>query len=259
MRSIPCLFLLACAAACAAPSAGAAPSTRPGLARGLVSDALETDNAAAPDTAVEYKRGDPGHGEPTARARAVEARDAAAPRERMLVQRGEVRVEVARADEAARAFVAEVEAWGGYLQSQTGTALVVRIPVEHFDAAFAAARAAGRVLFEQREAQDVTEEFVDLGIRLDNAKRARDRLLEVLKLADKVEDILKVEAELHRLTEEIERMEGRMKFLRDQVAMATLRVDFRAVAEPTPGPKPRTVSRFQWINRVGASAVLEAF
>lgn len=185
---------------------------------------------------------------------------AAATPQRLLVQRGQIRIEVARPEDAMRDYVAKVQQWGGYLQKQVGTTLTIRLPAAKFDDAFALARATGRVLGESREADDVTEEFVDLGIRIDNAKKSRDRLVEILQKADKVEDILKVEAELRRLTEEIERMEGRRKFLADQVAMATLSVGFQAVAEAPPPPKrARQQSRFEWVNRIGADAMLEDF
>ncbi len=136
----------------------------------------------------------------------------------------------------------------------------MRVPAQRFEEALAALRAAGRVLDESRHANDVTEEFLDLGIRLDTARKARERLLEVLAKAEKVEDILKVEAELRRLTEEIERMEGRRKYLADQVAMATLSATFQAIAQaPPPPPRPKQRSRFPWINRVGADAMMGGF
>ncbi|MFT4514903.1 MAG: hypothetical protein ACI89X_000164 [Planctomycetota bacterium] len=178
---------------------------------------------------------------------------------RMLIYSGQVRVEVARAEDAAKAFLAKVDAWGGFLQQQAGTTVTVRIPAKHFDEAFGAVRDAGRVLSESRKARDVTEEFVDLGIRVDNARRSRERLLEVLKLAKEVEDILRVEKELRRLTEEIERMEGRLKFLRDQVSLSTLQAQFQSVAEAPKVMHRRQQSRFGWINRVGASGVMEGF
>lgn len=179
--------------------------------------------------------------------------------DRMLIYSGQVLVEVARAEDAAKDFLAKIEAWGGFLQQQSGTDLTVRLPAKHFDSAFAAAREAGRVLSEARRANDVTEEFVDLGIRVDNARRSRDRLIEILKLATEVEDILRVEKELRRLTEEIERMEGRLKFLRDQVSMATLRVQFQSIATAPPVRHQRQRSRFGWINRIGSSNVMEGF
>lgn len=187
---------------------------------------------------------------------APESQPAAEP---MLIYRGQVRVEVGRPDEVMANFRAQVTAWGGHLQRQADRTLVVRVPSSRFEEAFQWVRAAGRVLAEARQAEDVTEEFVDLGIRLDTARKARDRLLEVLKRAEKVEDVLKVEAELRRLTDEIERMEGRRKLLADQVAMSTLEATFQAVTEAPVAKRVRTPNRFGWINRIGAERVMEDF
>jgi len=199
-------------------------------------------------------------GEQADRAAVPQAKpQSTAPAERLLVYRGQIQVEVARPDDAIAQLLAQVKLWGGYLQHQQGTVVTVRLPAAHFDEAFVLLRAAGRVLGETRQADDVTEEFVDLGIRLDNARKARDRLLEVLGKADKVEDILKVEVELRRLTEEIERMEGRNKFLADQVAMASLQAGFSTAAEAPLAKRSRRPSRFGWINEIGAEWVMGNF
>jgi len=182
-----------------------------------------------------------------------------AARERMLIQTGQVRVEVPHPDELMASFRAQVVAWGGHLQSQADTTLTVRVPASRFDEAFEWVKRSGRVLSESRQAQDVTEEFLDLGIRIENARRSRERLLEILQKADKVEDILKVEAQLRRLTEEIERMEGRKKFLADQVTLATLQATFQPITEAPPAKRRRQPSRFDWINRIGAERVMEDF
>ena len=184
---------------------------------------------------------------------------ATAPAERMLVYRGSVALEVARVGEAATKFLQQVKEWQGYLTTQQGNVFTVRLPASRFEEAFAAVRTWGRVLAEERNASDVTEEFLDLGIRLDNARRSRDRLLALLEKADKVEDILRIEEQLRRLTEEIERMEGRRKFLADQVAMATLSVEFHAITESGPQRRRRTMSRFDWVNQVGVENVLRNF
>jgi hypothetical protein len=198
-------------------------------------------------------------GAPALQPEANEA-EAAPAAERMLVYRGAMRVEVARPEDAGRDFLDTVKAWGGYLQSQNAATVTVRVPAAKFEDALAAVRGMGRVLDESRQANDVTEEYLDLGIRLDTARKARERLLEVLQKAEKVEDILKVEAELRRLTEEIERMEGRRKFLADQVALATLSATFQAIAQaPPPPPRPKQRSRFPWIQRVGAESMMGGF
>ncbi len=189
----------------------------------------------------------------------VASPESAATAEPMLIYRGQVRVEVGKPDEVMATFRAQVAAWGGHLQRQADHTLVVRVPSSRFEEAFQWVRAAGRVLAEARQAEDVTEEFVDLGIRLDTARKARERLLDVLKNAEKVEDILKVEAELRRLTDEIERMEGRRKLLADQVAMSTLEATFQPVTEVPVAKRVRTPNRFEWINRIGAERVMEDF
>lgn len=241
-------------AACA--EYGGRPGMQPG--RGSASDEATLDDTTNGFAASAVRS------ELAARTKGADARDgdtqAPATRERMLIQRGDLRVEVARPEDTAREWLAKVKEWGGFLQAQTKNVLTVRLPAARFDEAFAATRALGRVLEESRQANDVTEEFLDLGIRLDTAKKARERLLEVLKRAEKVEEVLKVEAELRRLTEEIERMEGRQKFLTDQVALATLSLSLQATtAPPPPKPKGRQWSRFGWINRVGAESMTEAF
>lgn len=179
--------------------------------------------------------------------------------ERMLVYSGQVRVEVAKPQDLMANFREQVTKWGGHLQRQDDWTLVVRVPASKFEEAFQWVRGSGRVLSESRQTGDVTEEFIDLGIRLDNAKKSRDRLLEVLQRAEKVEDILKVEAELRRLTEEIERMEGRRKFLSDQVALSTIEATFQPLTEVPVSKRVRRPSRFPWINAVGAEQMMEGF
>lgn len=238
--------------------AQAAPSERADLgdqgAAAWTRTAKSTTKGSGPTTGRLDEFGvDDGEGDPSSGAAAPAV-------ERLLIQRGEMRLEVVRPEDSAREFLAKIKAVGGYLQQQSGDTLTVRLPAAAFDEAFVQLRGMGRVLGEQREAEDVTEEFTDLAIRIDNARKARERLLEILKKAEKVEDILKVEAEVRRLTDEIERMEGRKKLLADQVAMSTLRVTFVAKVEPAPPPPPkrsRQLSPFDWINETGPETLLE--
>lgn len=172
-----------------------------------------------------------------------------------MAYRGEMTVAVPRPDDAVTRFEAQVKQWGGYVVRRQDAAVTCRIPAAGFEAALQALRAYGRVLAERLEAQDVTEEHRDLGIRLDNARRARDRLLVLLEKATVVDDLLKIEKELRRLTEEIETMEAQLQALEDRVAMATLVASFRAA----PASASSARSRFAWINDVGVEQVLHGF
>ena len=117
----------------------------------------------------------------------------------------------------------------------------------------------GKVLRESLQAQDVTKKHLDLSIRLENAERARQRLLKLIEKATKVEDILKIEEHLTRLTETIERIKGELKYLNEQVSFSLVQVDFRSVAPPAKSKGKRARSRFDWINQVGIEQVLRRF
>lgn len=177
--------------------------------------------------------------------------------QRQMVYRGELSLEVPRPEDAVQAVVQRLQEWGGYLQQQAGPSLTIRVPAGRFDAVFASIRSMGRLLAEVRSADDVTEEYLDLGLRIENAKRSLERLRELLQRTDKVEDLLRVEQEMRRLSEEVERLEGRRRFLASQVAMATLKVSFRAASAPPDQLRYRQPSRFPWLNAIGPEQLLE--
>ena len=187
------------------------------------------------------------------------AEPAPAPTDRLMVFHGALAVEVARTDEAIAQFSTLVREVGGYVSQRTDATLTARIPAARFEPTLAHVRTFGRVLSESVRADDVTKQHTDLALRIDNARRARERLTELLGKASKIEDLLTIEKELRRLTEEIERMEGELKFLNDQVALATVKVEFRAIATPQGKPRTRAPSRFSWINRLGVEHVRRDF
>ena len=135
----------------------------------------------------------------------------------------------------------------------------MRVPAARFNEAMAELRGYGRVLNEVMQANDVTREHLDLSIRLENAQKSRERLLALLQKAEKVEDMLKIEEQLHRLTEEIERMTGQLRFLNDQVALSTVTVDFKGVAGPEAVSRRRTPSMFPWVNQIGVEPLRRGF
>lgn len=116
---------------------------------------------------------------------------------------------------------------GGFLARRDDTAITIRVPAERFEEALRRVQSLGDVLHRNVSVQDVTEEFRDSEVQLKNARAIRDRLQELLAKATKVEDSLLIERELGRVTRDIERLEGRLKFLRDRIAFSTLTVVFQ--------------------------------
>ena len=129
-----------------------------------------------------------------------------------------------------RAVVAVAEEAGGFvLSGQTrgdeAGALVLRIPAERFDAAFVAIRALGDPVASNLKGEDVTAEYVDLRARLRIEQAQRTFLLGLLGEADTIPESLTVSRQLDDVQLEIERLQGQLRFLEDQVDESTLKVD----------------------------------
>jgi Domain of unknown function (DUF4349) len=115
---------------------------------------------------------------------------------------------------------------GGFLAKRDDHSIVIRVPAHAFDEAVRRVEGVGDMLHRNVAAEDVTEEFRDLEVRLKSARAVQGRLMDLLSKAAKVDESIAIEKELDRVSGEIERIEGRMKFLRDRAAFSTITVRF---------------------------------
>ncbi|MCC6905586.1 MAG: DUF4349 domain-containing protein [Anaerolineae bacterium] len=126
------------------------------------------------------------------------------------------------------AFVVSSSEYGGGADSQPSISISIRVPAERFDATMdGIAGMAVEVISRTESGQDVTEEYVDLGARLESLEAARDRLLEIMASAQNTEDLLAAEAQLTAREEEIESIKGRMKFLSESAALSSISVSLQ--------------------------------
>jgi hypothetical protein len=128
-------------------------------------------------------------------------------------------------------------------------ALTLRVPAKRFDDTMLALRALsgqldGEVEFQDITGQDVTAEFIDLQARLDILKGRRELLLDIQADATSTSEILRLAALIDDVTLEIENIQGRLNFLKDQVAEATIKVEVRErdVQREDPGSDPENPS-----------------
>ena len=159
----------------------------------------------------------------------------------MLVRTGQASLQVdsleigiGRLRDVARrtnAIVANTSMEGGRDQTRAAT-LELRVPSAKFDEAVNGLSPIGKVESVSVTVQDVGEEYVDVAARVANARRLEQRLVELLAhRTGKLADVLSVERELARVREQIERYEGRMRYLRTRASVSTLSV---AIHEPYP-------------------------
>jgi hypothetical protein len=112
--------------------------------------------------------------------------------------------------------------------------MTIRIPTERFDEAMAQLRdLALKVNHESANSEDVTDQYVDLESRLRHLEAKEAQLLEFLGSAEDTEAALAVYEHLAQTQGEIEQVKGRMEYLRNLSAMATISVDlYPEEAEP---------------------------
>lgn len=150
------------------------------------------------------------------------------------IQVDSLEVAIARVEALARqvgAFVANSQVQAGQDQVRSAT-LEIRVPAGRFDDLVHGLTPVGKLEYVNVSAQDVGEEFTDITARVANARRLESRLIELLATrTGKLSDVLEIERELARVREEIERMEGRLRYLKAHVATSSLTV---TVHEPAP-------------------------
>lgn len=168
----------------------------------------------------------------------------------MIIRNGTATVEVGDLNTAVAALRALAQRMGGYVantsvttgQDQVPAATIeLKIPATRFDSAMAGLSPLGKVESVNTTAEDVGEQFVDVTARLANARRLEDRIVTILATrTGKLEDVIAAERELARIREEIERYEGRLRYLRAHIALSTLTVSvhqpYPVVGGPGVGP-----------------------
>lgn len=177
--------------------------------------------------------------------------------QRMRIYSGSLTVLVPNVDDAVGRAIALAEAEGGYLQSRDGGEVSLRVPAARYAATMDALEKFGKVTRRAEQTEDVTRQYLDLGIRLENARESRQRLIDLLAKATDIKAILEIEQELRRLTDEIERYEMELRNLEHRVALS--RIDCSFVAELAQvKPRPRS-GLFPWFDRVGVESMLRSF
>jgi hypothetical protein len=157
-------------------------------------------------------------------------------------------LQVAEPESAEKHIHALAKQMSGWIQVLDGLRITVRIPAGRFDEAFESIAALGQVIDRKVTGSDVTDEFHDLKLRLENSEKVRTRLAAILEQAKNVQDALAVEKELARVTEEIERLKGALARMQDRISYSTITVDLRR-SMPS---RPSAVSLpFPWVRQLG--------
>jgi hypothetical protein len=204
------------AAARPAPAATSAAASPDGTARQAVSD-----NASAP---LEVQA------------------QAAQPPDRMIIRTGQLAIEVTDIEGALAQVRLITQQGGGFVsasnthvekvndQDRTVADLTIQVRSESADSTMSALRALGKVTSESSGSQDVTEEYVDLDSNLRNLQASEAAILKLMDKATQIQDIVSLQRELTNVRGQIERIQGRKRYLERRSDMATISVSLRLPA-----------------------------
>jgi hypothetical protein len=120
----------------------------------------------------------------------------------------------------------------GYVSQLGSEKTIIRVMSHKLDQTIEAISTLGRVERKNVSGHDVTEDYLDFKIRLENAEKARQRYLELLEKAENVEAALKVEKELERLNESIDLLKGKMNRVDHLATFSTITIHLKEKKKP---------------------------
>lgn len=170
--------------------------------------------------------------------------------EPLIVYNGYLHLRVKRLLTAQDEISGIVRENGGYVDSMTERAMVVRIPGKNFEAMMDTFSQLGDVLSREISAVEVTEQFTDLSSRLAVAKDTRERLLALLNKIIEPQERLRVLEEIKRLSEQIESITSTLATLQNLLDYFTITIDLTPILQDE--TTVRHQSPFPWIRELSA-------
>jgi len=187
--------------------------------------------------------------------------------DRKIIRDANLTIEVNSTIEAQRQITSIAESHGGFVvateakqrenaepaKRTVDIKLVLRVPSADFNSTLDQIEKLATNLPQRNvSSQDVTEEFIDLEARSKTQKALELQFLEIMKQANKVADALEVQRQIAEVRTEIEKLEGRKRFLENRSSLSTITVNIQ-----TPMPLVVTASGFGHTVREAISESLD--
>ena len=153
---------------------------------------------------------------------------------RMIAYSASLGLYVEDIEDTRKTLAEQVKNSNGFIVTETESHITARIPFENMNNFINNAKTLGDTKNETKTGTDITDQYRDDVIRLENLKNVRNRYLTLLEKANAVSDILNIERELERVNIEIEILEGRIKYAEQSVTYSNITVNFQKKTKPGP-------------------------
>lgn len=135
-------------------------------------------------------------------------------------------------DTINRKLVEIAKKYNGYAQSIGSYQTIIRVVADSLNKAVFDISRLGKLNRKSISGEDISEQYNDLRIKLENAEKARKRYLELLDKAQNVDETLKVEKELERLNGEIDLLKGKINRYSHLTEYSTITVSLKEKVKP---------------------------
>lgn len=190
-----------------------------------------------------------------------------APYNRQIIRNAQIEMECADFKSFSAQLYGVVKSNGAWLDSEQETqsdyrrqnVMSIKVPVAKFDALLQAITSLkGDVREKKTNSEDVTNAIVDVQGRLEAKRQTRARYLELLKQANKMEDILQVQEQINSITEEIESATYNIKNMQAQAAVSTITLTYyQPIETPNGYNEPGVFTRMLDALGKGGSGIVE--
>jgi hypothetical protein len=204
-----------------------------GLLTGCSGGASSSDGGSAlSDNKAAQSRADGAAGA-GAGAGGKQATTAPQPAANHIIRTATLAVRVKNVPKALAAARTTTENAGGFVgkestsrddEGREQTEVVLRVPVEKYDEVLADLEGAGKLLERTANAQDVTDQVVDVESRIATQRASVARIRELMDKATRLSDVVTLEGELSTRQADLESLLARQASLKDRTSLATITV-----------------------------------
>lgn len=185
---------------------------------------------------------------------------AAEPKGRMVYYSGQARLRVTKPTDMVERAIAIAEKNDGFVEQRSDTHVTLRVPVASFETIFDQLLDLGDIDDQSVSAQDITDRYSAVELRLRVLSASRDRFMELLKKAQTEQEKLSLLDQIKRLTEQIDRLQIESNTLKSLADYSRIHLQFVPRSHLASGVVHEPVSAFRWIYELspfGATAITD--
>lgn len=173
-------------------------------------------------------------------------------KDRKIIKSANINLETMKFEECINNILKEVETKGGYVESSNiegkrvqfegGTQnrsgrIAIRVPKNEFDNFINNIDSFGNPIMKSVNGEDITAQYFDSEARLKSLKVQEERMIELLKKATELKDVVELEKHLTEVRYQIESLTGNLKRWDSMVDYSQITITIMEVAQLTPSEK----------------------